>query len=76
MFKILEHLLYYIYLESLSKQYKSRSDCFFQEQSDQGFHYLPLLYTLLVFTLETGCVSIAESCSFHQNLTCHNAADH
>ena len=35
-----------------------------------------LLYTLWVFTIETWRVSIADSCTFHLNLTCRNVTNH
>ena len=35
-----------------------------------------MLFTLWVFTIETWCVSIADSCTFHLNLTCRNATNH
>ena len=35
-----------------------------------------LLYTLWVFTIETWRVLIADSCTFHLNLTCCNATNH
>ena len=38
--------------------------------------YQVLLYTLWVFTLETWRVSIADSCTFHLNLTCRNETNH
>ena len=38
--------------------------------------YMVMLYTLWVFTIETWRVSIPDSCTFHLNLTCHNATNH
>ena len=38
--------------------------------------YTTLLYTLWVLTIETWRVSIADSCTFHLNLTCRNATYH
>ena len=29
-----------------------------------------------MFTIENWCVSVADSCTFHLNLTCHNATNH